>query len=166
MEYKGLKDPTKRIALKKSIKNHHPDVVIIQESKMENFDALFTKSIWSSKEIGWEFVESISASGAFSKCGMSKITVVEITKGRFSAQLTVIRYAKDAGGFAMYTAHVVTCLVRALIHFRCGIAEISTLLTGLIGRNTRGMRLFNNFIDSANIMELPLQNGRYTWSRP
>ena len=34
-----------------------------------------------------------------------------------------------------------------------------------IGRNTRGMRLFNNFIDSANIMELPLQNGRFTWSR-
>ena len=34
-----------------------------------------------------------------------------------------------------------------------------------IGRNTRGMRLFNNIIDSANIMEIPLQNGRYTWSR-
>ena len=63
MEYKGLKDPTKRIALKKSIKNHHSDVVMIQKLKMESFDALFIKSIWSSKEIIWEFVESVGASG-------------------------------------------------------------------------------------------------------
>ena len=27
------------------------------------------------------------------------------------------------------------------------------------------MRQFNAFIDSANLMETPLQNGKFTWSR-
>lgn len=31
----------------------------------------------------------------------------------------------------------------------------------VIGRNTRGMRIFNFFIDSANTMEISLQNGKY-----
>lgn len=27
------------------------------------------------------------------------------------------------------------------------------------------MRQFNEFIDSANIMEIPFQNGKFTWSK-
>ena len=34
-----------------------------------------------------------------------------------------------------------------------------------VGRSTRGMRQFNSFIESANIMEIPLQIGKFTWSR-
>ena len=34
-----------------------------------------------------------------------------------------------------------------------------------VGRSTRGMRQFNAFIDSANLMEIPLQNGKFIWSR-
>ncbi|KAA0063413.1 hypothetical protein E5676_scaffold828G00450 [Cucumis melo var. makuwa] len=33
-----------------------------------------------------------------------------------------------------------------------------------IGRATRGMRKFNNFIDKANLLEVPLSNGWFTWS--
>lgn len=34
-----------------------------------------------------------------------------------------------------------------------------------IGRVTKGMRKFNNFIDPANLMEIPLSNRRFTWLR-
>lgn len=33
------------------------------------------------------------------------------------------------------------------------------------GRVTSGMRNFNNFIALAQLMEIPLGNGRFTWSR-
>lgn len=33
-----------------------------------------------------------------------------------------------------------------------------------IGRVTRGMRKFNNFIEAAGLLEVPLSNGNYTWS--
>lgn len=45
---------------------------------METFDAVFIKSIWSSKDIGWEFVDSLGASGVILTIwDKSKITVVE-----------------------------------------------------------------------------------------
>ena len=34
-----------------------------------------------------------------------------------------------------------------------------------LARVTRGMRRFNNFIAAANLMKIPLSNGRFTWSR-
>ena len=33
------------------------------------------------------------------------------------------------------------------------------------GRMTRGMRKFNNFIDNSKLIEVPLLNGKFTWSR-
>lgn len=36
---------------------------MILELKMETIDAVFIKSIWSSKDIRWEFVDSLGASG-------------------------------------------------------------------------------------------------------
>ncbi|KAA0048201.1 hypothetical protein E5676_scaffold265G002040 [Cucumis melo var. makuwa] len=40
-----------------------PDVILIQESKKEEFDALFIKSPWSSKDIGRDRVESFGTLG-------------------------------------------------------------------------------------------------------
>ena len=34
-----------------------------------------------------------------------------------------------------------------------------------VGRSTSGIRQFNAFIDSSNLMEIPLQNGKFIWSR-
>ena len=33
-----------------------------------------------------------------------------------------------------------------------------------IGRQTRGMRKFNKFIEDSNLFEIPLSNGKFTWS--
>lgn len=34
-----------------------------------------------------------------------------------------------------------------------------------LGRVTKGMRKFNNFISVVNLLEIPLSNGRFTWCR-
>ena len=60
---RGLSDFSKRAALKKFIINCNPDVVMIQESKKESLNSVFIKSLWSSKDIGWEFVASVKSSG-------------------------------------------------------------------------------------------------------
>ena len=106
----------------------------------------------------------------FSQCGTSKITVVEIIKRRFSLSIKGDTICKKCGwisnvyGLCGYRERRLIW-PELLSILECGVEEISKLFTGLTGRNTRGIRLFNNFIDSVNIMELPLQNGRYTWSR-
>ena len=85
---RGLKDPTKCLALKKFIKNHHPDVVMIQDRKWKTLMQYFVKSIWNSKDSEWEFVESLGASGGIlTMWDKSKITVVENIKGRFSLSI-------------------------------------------------------------------------------
>lgn len=60
---KGLGDAAKRIALKWFLKKHNLEMILIQETTREDFDSAFIKSLWSSKEIGWEFVESYGKSG-------------------------------------------------------------------------------------------------------
>lgn len=52
---------------------------------MESLEATFVKSIWSSKEIGWDVVASIVFSGGIVRmCNMIKVTVVGTIKGRHS----------------------------------------------------------------------------------
>ena len=65
---RGLNDSSKRAALKKFIKNCNPNVVIIQESKKDTVNSVFIKSLWSSKDIGRDFVASVGSSGEFLPC--------------------------------------------------------------------------------------------------
>lgn len=60
---RGMKNINKRLALRRFLKIHMPDVILIQESKKEEFDALFIKSPWSSKDIGRDRVESFGTLG-------------------------------------------------------------------------------------------------------
>lgn len=60
---RGSKNVNKRLGLERFLKIHILDVILIQESKKEEFDALFIKSLWSSKDIGWDFFESFGTLG-------------------------------------------------------------------------------------------------------
>ncbi|TYK31266.1 hypothetical protein E5676_scaffold455G005560 [Cucumis melo var. makuwa] len=103
----------------------------------------FIKSLWSSKDIGWDFVASVgSYGGILTMWDSSKISVTEVIKRRFSLSIKCLSLCKKVG-ILIYWAHE---------RFP-------------IGRSTRGMSLFNKFIDSVTLMEIPLQNGRFAWSR-
>lgn len=62
MEYKGIKGPVEVFRPQEFCEKTR-GVVFIQESKMEVLDTAFVKSLWSSKEIGWDFVASTNLSG-------------------------------------------------------------------------------------------------------
>ena len=82
---RGLSDVSKRLALKRFVKKHNPNLVLIQESKRDEFDAAFIKSLWRSKEIGWQFVESYGKSGGILiKWDESKISIMETLNGGYS----------------------------------------------------------------------------------
>lgn len=49
----GLADKSNRLALKKILKNLNPKLVVNQDTEREEFDIVFIKSSWRSKEIGW-----------------------------------------------------------------------------------------------------------------
>lgn len=84
----GLKDVNKRLAIKRFLKYHKPELVLIQESKKEEFDLRFPKSLWSSKDIGWYFVESYGTSiRMLIMWDTSKITVTNTLNGSYSLKM-------------------------------------------------------------------------------
>lgn len=56
---RGLGDSSKSLVVKKLLKSQSADLVLFQETKREDFDILFNESPWSSRDIGWSFVESL-----------------------------------------------------------------------------------------------------------
>ena len=50
------------------LKNSSTIVVMIQESK-DTLNSAFIKSLWSSKDIGWDYVASVGSSGGILTSG-------------------------------------------------------------------------------------------------
>lgn len=72
-------------ALKHLLKKINLDLVLIQETKRDLFDIDFIKSLWSSKDVGWVFVEAYGKSGGIlTMWDESKILVIEVLKGGYS----------------------------------------------------------------------------------
>lgn len=96
-ELQSLKDLSKRIALKRFLEKIHLDIVLIQESKKEEFDIVFIKSLWSSKDNGWELFEPFGHSGGIlTLWDMSKLKVIETLKGGYSLSINHITVCKKS----------------------------------------------------------------------
>lgn len=77
-----LVDQSKHLALKRSLKKLNPNLVLIQETKRDTFDSSIIRALWSSKDIGWTFVEAYGKTGGIlTMWDESKISVVEVLKG-------------------------------------------------------------------------------------
>lgn len=82
---RGLGDKSKRLAVKRSITRLNSDLVLIQETKKIDIDQLLIKELWSSKNIGWSFVDTIGKSrGILTMWDESNIVIVEVLKGGYS----------------------------------------------------------------------------------
>lgn len=62
MEYKKTSKQIKTIGSEKIIEDLNRTVVLIQETKQEAIDFNLIKALWSSKDIGWEFIEAVGRS--------------------------------------------------------------------------------------------------------
>lgn len=58
MEHKRPRRSVKEIGDQKILKKINLDIVLLQESNRDNIDRAFIKSIQSSKDVGWAFVEA------------------------------------------------------------------------------------------------------------
>ena len=169
------------MVIKRSLKRLNPDLVLIQETKKESLDINTIKELWSSKDIGWSFVEAIGRSGGIlTMWDESKISVIEVLKGGYSLSvkcLTINKkscwitnvygpndYRKRKHLWAELQSLAAYCVEAWCIG---GDFNITRWIQERLpqGRVTRGMRKFNNFIALAQLMEIPLSNGKFTWPR-
>lgn len=92
---RGLREKSKTMAVKRSLKRLNPDLVLIQETKKKNIDAAFIKELWSSKDIGWSFVDAIGRFGRIlTMWNESKIPVNEVLKGGYSLSIKCLTINK------------------------------------------------------------------------
>ena len=88
MEFKRVGDESKKLALRRSLMKLNPDLVLIRKTKRDSSDSAFIKELWSSKDIGWAFVQAISKSrGILSMWEESKISVNEVLKDGYSLSI-------------------------------------------------------------------------------
>ena len=92
---RGLGDKSKRMVIKRSLKRLNPDLVLIQETKKDSIDINIIKELWSSKDIGWSFVEAIGRSGGMlTMWDESKVSVIEVLKGGYSLSVKCLTTSK------------------------------------------------------------------------
>lgn len=73
------------MAIRRLLKKFNPEVVLIQETKQEDFNLEIFKSLWSLKEVGWFNVEAYGGSGGIlTMWDKSKVSVIEVLKGGYS----------------------------------------------------------------------------------
>lgn len=127
----GLGYKSKRMDLKKFLQNHQPHLLLIKETK-EDFDIMFTNFLWSLKEIGSSFVESLGKSGGLLVLwDESKSSVIETLKGCYSLSLKCLTICKmmcwitnihglitREEGFFGLIAVIITVLYGALVYWR------------------------------------------------
>lgn len=179
---KGLGDYSKQLAVKHLNMKINPELVLIQETKKEAFKVEAIKKLWSSKDIGWSFVEAYGRSGGLLLImwDESKISVIETLKGGYTLSVKCKTLCKkvcwvtnvygptdykerkhiwpELQALAVYCTNA-WCLGGDFNITRAIHERVPT------GRLTRGMKKFNKFIEKAHLMEIPLSNGRFTWSR-
>lgn len=109
---------------------------------------------------------------------MNKLVVLESLKGGYSLTVKCLTLCKkvcwitNVYGPNDYRERIfmvrITLFVRLLLTSMVYWWDFNTTRWAHerfpIGRATRGMRKFNNFIDKANLLEVPLSNGWFTWS--
>ncbi|TYK01502.1 Lysosomal alpha-mannosidase [Cucumis melo var. makuwa] len=113
---RALKVTSKRAALNKFIKNCFSDIVLTQDIKMDAINAVFIKSPWSSRDIGWDFVESMNSSWGvltmWDNCSISVINFVELPKEKkiVGCKLVFTVKCEVDGSIVRYKARLLTLI--------------------------------------------------------
>ena len=59
---RGLNDPRKRLRIKHMLKLWKPDIICLQETKLELITIVIVRSLWRCHHVDWMFLGSIGAS--------------------------------------------------------------------------------------------------------
>jgi len=157
------------------------DVAILQESKLEVVGCPVVVSLWGRRQVLWPFLPSVGRSAGIIIIWDPQFFELEDFKiGSFSV-CCKFKSLHDSfvWGFIRVYGHdndrLRDALFEELMTF-ISIWDIPWCLShdfnvvrfpserALGGRLTSTMSEFSDFIDSCNLIDLPLEGGRFTWS--
>lgn len=158
----------------------NPDVVILQETRLNSMNRLMVKSVWSSRQIGWIALDAVFCGGILVMWKESSVQVFDSMVGLFSVSLA----CKFNGSTEAWVSGVYgPCKTPERKHFwqelyaLAGLCHDVWCLVGdfnvvrwLSERQngthiTKNMRKFNQFVMSFDLLDPPMANGLFTWLR-
>lgn len=178
---RGLGSSTKRRALKEILSSHHIDIVGIQETKKENFTNI-TLTALSSSITNWTFKSSNGASGGI-LLGLndSKFWILDTWIREFTITLHVKNKTDNFEWLLTVTYGLVQSYLR--ITFLAELQSIPTLGPpvwlvfgdfNIIRKRSERQgpsynfilsNRFNTIISNLNLIEAPLTDRKFSWSR-
>ncbi|XP_030936692.1 uncharacterized protein LOC115961945 [Quercus lobata] len=82
---RGLNDRDKRLRVRNLVRNWRPDVICLQETKMELITRAVIRSLWGDQHVDWSYLGSCGASGGVLLMWDTRVVnKVEEAVGQFS----------------------------------------------------------------------------------
>ncbi|CAI0554757.1 unnamed protein product [Linum tenue] len=179
---RGLGNPNKRAKIKRLLKRWNPSIVGLTETKWKSCDNSLISSISGTKDSEWVAKNSNGASGGIAIFWKPTIyKALTIWEGRFSlaVRLKIIETEEIISFLVVYGPQEkeekreflkeIEMVCREYLAALCIIGDFNLVRTedDFMGcpRDCEIMEEFNSMICRCNLVELPLQGARYTWSR-
>ncbi len=178
---RGLNDPRKREVVKNLLRYWKGDVVSLQETKLAAVDLKIIRSIWGNMYVGWEVLNAVNTAGGillmWDKRALEKIDC-------YIGAFTVSCHWKSLDDGYIWTGSSVygpnlegvrssfwdelNMIRNRWVSPWClfGDFNIIRFPREHLGCQSfsQGMIDFSDFINSNNLVDLPLEGGLYTWS--
>lgn len=178
---RGLGNRDCKRMLKEIVQRSKADLVLVQESKLESVNHSIISKISSFPRISWVFLHSIGTAGGIIIC-WNKDSIMEIDSrvDRFSTTLLVVRcgesqrwsitvvYGPTDGSLFPDFLVELDMLWLSFDNPWCIGGDFNEVLfsneRSRGGRRTRGTKLFGDFVDKYNLLDVPCPSPRFTWS--
>ena len=178
---RGLNNPQKRESIKHWLRSWKCDVVCLQETKLEVVDLQLVRSLWSSPYVDWDFLPAIGSAGGvlmiWDTRVLEKINSMVKTfsvschwkgvadglewvgSGLYGPTNDLLRSELWEELKSIYSTWSIPWVV-------FGDFNVIRFPSERLGctRITPHMLDFSEFIESSQLMDLPLGGGPYTWS--
>jgi hypothetical protein len=178
---RGLNNPCKREVVKNLLRGWKCDVVCLQETKLAAVDLTIIRSLWGIMHVGWEVLNAVhTAGGIILMWDKRAVEKIDGFIGEFSVSCQW-RSLDDGfvwSGSGVYGPNLEgrrSSFWAELMLIRnkwtlpwCLFGDFNAIRfprERLGCQNfSQGMLDFSDFIDSNNLVDLPLEGGLYTWS--
>lgn len=179
---RGLGARIKRNMLRRIILNHSPFFIFIQETKLESLNPKMQLAIWKNGSAQWLLSPSVGNSGGL--ITMWDESYFDLISSRVDRNWIAIIGNIKALDFKCLLINIYSpCAVderaetwRKLVQLReefnlpCIVMGdfnevLSSLDRGSQFVSTNGSKAFHSFLQAMSLIEIPLDNGWYTWHR-